>query len=493
MGGIYVPRSPATGVLYGVVREHWQDFAAEVRARTDGVGLPAFVTAEFRRFLRCGVLAHGFARVRCADCAFERLVPFSCKGRGFCPSCGGRRMAERAAHLVERLLPPDVPVRQWVLSVPHRLRYRLAYDHQLCRTVLGVFVRALRSAYRRQGRRRGLRGGETGMVTSVQRFGGALNLHVHFHTLVLDGVFVQRDDGSLVFEPADEPTDADVRRVVRRVYRRLVRLGLLEGLPVDGDSVDPLSEESSALAGLAQAAVRGRAALGPRAGRGPLRLGADPEAPWVDRQVPLHAHEDGFDLHAAVHVRAGDRERLRQLCRYLCRPPLGQQRLERLRDGRVALALQRPWADGTTHLVFTPTELLERLVPLVPRPRVNLLLYHGVLAPNAPWRSAVVARERSTADEAHAVASSAAGATPPAHGGRRPRIRPRYRAWADLMRQAFATDVLACPRCGGRMIVLATIDDASVIVRILAHIGIPLEDGAPAPERGPPDGPEASA
>jgi hypothetical protein len=98
------------------------------------------------------VLAHGFARVRCGACGFERLLPFSCKGRGFCPSCGGRRMAERAAHLVDHVLPPDVPVRQWVLSVPHRLRYRLAYDHRLCRTVLGVFVRALRAAYRRSGR-----------------------------------------------------------------------------------------------------------------------------------------------------------------------------------------------------------------------------------------------------------------------------------------------------------------------------------------------------
>jgi hypothetical protein len=61
------------------------------------------------------------------------------------------------------------------------------------------------------------------------------------------------------------------------------------------------------------------------------------------------------------------------------------------------------------------------------------------------------------------------------------------------MRQAFAADVLACPRCGGRMAVLATIDDARVIARILTHLGIPLEPGAPVPERAPPDGPEASA
>jgi hypothetical protein len=379
-----MPRSPTTGVLYGVVRSHLTAFLTEVDARTDG--LPPFVVAEFRKFLRCGVIAHGFARVRCGDCAFERLVPFSCKGRGFCPSCGGRRMAERAAHLVDHVIPPDVPVRQWVLSVPHRLRYRLAYDHRLCRTVLGVFVRAPRSAYRRHARREGVVGGETGMVTAVQRFGGSANLHVHFHTLVLDGVFVRDGDGALRFHPAEPPTDADVAGVVARVRRRLARLGFVEAADTDGD-VDPLAEESEALAGLARAAVLSRAALGARAGRGPVRIGAEPDAPWVERHVPLHAHDGGFDLHAAVHVAAGDRAPLARLCQYLCRPPLGQHRLSRLRDGRIALALQRPWADGTTHLVFTPTDLLARLVPLVPRPRINLLLYHGVLAPNAPWRA----------------------------------------------------------------------------------------------------------
>ena len=492
MAGVHVPRSPTTGVLHGVVRAHLADFLAAVEARTDGSGLPPFVIAEFRKFLRCGVLAHGFARVRCSDCAFERLVPFSCKGRGFCPSRGGRRMAEHAAHLVEHVLPPGVPVRQWVLSVPHRLRYRLAYDHRLCRTVLSVFVRALRTAYRRQARRQGLAGGETGMVTSVQRFGGALNLHLHFHTLVLDGVFVRDPDGTLCFHPAAPPTDEDVARVVARVRRRLERRGLV-GANVAGEDADPLADESPALAGLSEAAVLGRAALGRRAGRGPLRVGADPDAPWVERHVPLHANDAGFDLHAAIHVAAGDRPRLERLCQYLFRPPLGQQRLQRLRDGRIAVALQRPWADGTTHLVFTPEELLARLVPLVPRPRINLLLYHGVLAPNAPWRRAVVARE----GEGSTSTPAEAGATVPEDirpDDATPRYaRPKYRAWAELMCRAFETDVLACPRCGGRMVVLATIEDPAVIRRILTHLGLPMEPGEPSRDRAPPCAEDAPA
>ncbi len=472
---VYVPRSPTTGVLYGLVRTHLTEFLAAVNAETDGSGVPGFVVNEFRKFLRCGVLAHGFARVRCGDCAFERLIPFSCKGRAICPSCGGRRMTERAVHLVDHVLPADVPVRQWVLSVPHRLRYRLAYDHRLCRTVLHVFVRALRSAYRRRARNQGLPGGETGMVTSVQRFGGAVNAHLHFHTLVLDGVFVREPDGTLRFHPAAPPTEADVRRVVARVRRRLERLGLT-GATMRDEDADPLADESAVLAGLAQAAILGRAALGPGAGRGPVRVGADPDAPWVDRHVPLHAQDGGFDLHAAVHVEAGDRERLERLCQYLCRPPIGQGRLSRLHDGRVAVRLQRPWADGTTHLVFTPMELLQRLVPLVPRPRINLLLYHGVLAPNAPWRREVVARAEPDPSAVEPCPPAPAADEQPEERTAQ-RTRPKYRAWADLMRRAFEADVLACPRCGGRMRVLATIDDPAVIHRILTHLGLSVDGG----------------
>ena len=121
----YEPRQPASGVLHQVVRDHFETFRAQAADLRDGEGLPGFVEQEFLDFLRCGWLAGGFARFRCGACGLDRLVPFSCKGRGFCPSCGGRRMAERAAHLVDHVFP-DVPVRQWVLSLPHRLRYQLA-------------------------------------------------------------------------------------------------------------------------------------------------------------------------------------------------------------------------------------------------------------------------------------------------------------------------------------------------------------------------------
>ena len=130
----YQPRVPSDGVVYQVVRDHFETFRAEAARLREGDGLPRFVEEEFRAFLRCGWLAGGFARLRCGDCGLKRLVPFSCKGRAVCGSCAGRRMAERAAHLVDHVFP-DAPVRQWVLTLPYRLRYLLAWDHDLCRAV----------------------------------------------------------------------------------------------------------------------------------------------------------------------------------------------------------------------------------------------------------------------------------------------------------------------------------------------------------------------
>jgi hypothetical protein len=199
-----VRRRPEDGVLHIVLREHLESFLVETRA-CHGEGLPAFVERELREFLACGILASGFARFRCDGCGYEILVASSCKGRGFCPSCCGRRMAELAAHLTDHVLG-ERPVRQWVLTLPHRLRYALAWNHEVCRAVLGVFIRALLGFERRRAGRRGIRGGRGGAVTAIQRFGSALNLNVHFHTLAIQGVFVDDGCGGLRFVPNPAPS-----------------------------------------------------------------------------------------------------------------------------------------------------------------------------------------------------------------------------------------------------------------------------------------------
>ncbi len=116
----YVRHRPEQTTLYRLVQQHAATFFAQAEDAA-GADLPQFVKDEFDAFLECGILAHCFLGLRCSDCGHDKLVAFSCKRRGFCPSCGARRMAQTAAHLVEHVIP-HVPVRQWVPSLPIALR-----------------------------------------------------------------------------------------------------------------------------------------------------------------------------------------------------------------------------------------------------------------------------------------------------------------------------------------------------------------------------------
>jgi hypothetical protein len=175
------------------VRQHAASFIAHTEAST-GAELPRFIKEEFDAFLECGILAHGFLRLRCGDCGHDKLVAFSCKGRGFCPSCGARRMSQAAAHLVDHVIP-HVPVRQWVLSLPIPLRVLLAAQPELVTPVLQVVQRVVE---RHLLDHTGLSsdGGQGGAVTLIQRFGSAANLNIHLHCLVLDGVYRCGADGA---------------------------------------------------------------------------------------------------------------------------------------------------------------------------------------------------------------------------------------------------------------------------------------------------------
>jgi len=389
-------------------------------------------------------------------------------------------MTERAAHLVEHVFP-DVTVRQWVLTLPPRVRYVLAWDHALCRAVAAVYLRAVFGWLRQQARARGVREGRGGAVVIVQRFGSALNLNVHFHAMVLDGVFTQDAQGGVRFHAARHPTAPDLAPLLvttaTRIDNLLAKRGVFEGR--DGlDVPDPWVEETPTLAGLAAASMRGVAALGPRAGRSVRRCGDVVAAPDATEPRDWHARVQGFDLHAGIAVRAGARDRLERLCRYALRPAVGQERLRISPDGQVVLELRRRWANGTTHLMFDPLELLERLAALVPRPRINLVLYYGVLAPRAAWRNEVVPAQM--ADEAEG-----SGGTRECGHHTRVGRRPNW-DWADLMQRSFGFDVLACPRCSGRMRLVALIRDAAVVARILRHLELPHEVPVMRPAREPP-------
>jgi hypothetical protein len=172
--GVYARHRPETTLLYQVVQEYWPEFQVELASH--GKYLPAHVTKEFDEYRKCGRLKHGLLRVRSESYHDEKLVAFSCKRRGFCPSCGARRMADSAALLVDEILPRQ-PMRQWVLSVPFPLRFLFVSKPAVMGKVLGVVYRTIATHLAHKcGFVKPMT--QTGAVTLIQRFGSALNLNI---------------------------------------------------------------------------------------------------------------------------------------------------------------------------------------------------------------------------------------------------------------------------------------------------------------------------
>lgn len=202
----------------------------------------------------------------------------------------------------------------------------------------------------------------------------------------------------------------------------------------------------------------------------------------------LCADTDGFSLHAAVRCEASDSKRLEQLCRYITRPALSDERVQCNATGQVELKLKTPWRDGTTHLVMSPLEFMRRRAALVPRPRLHPIRFHGVLAPNAKLRALVVpqglaqpeeATEATTATECEAEAETAQG-------------RPGRISWARLLKRVFDIDMQHRPNCGaGELKIIAAILERPVIEKILAHLGLEPQPPPKAPAREP--GPHLAA
>jgi len=448
----YRRREPSKGVLHRVITANLLTFIDLADAR--GAGLPKYVRNAFWKFLECGDLAKGFARVHCPKCGLDGVVAFSCKQRGLCTSCDARRMADTAAWLVDDVIP-DVPVRQWVLSVPYRVRFALARDAKLLTKALTIFVAEVFRDVRRRtkaatgagpegkGKRRrsppgtllrqpseapglGAKEGsagprreaglalrsatrrrEAGAVTGVQRFGGALNLNVHFHTILLDGVF--EEDG---FREAPEPSDDDVERVLLRSRRRIERMLVTAGVLADEEP----AEAAEPMDLFQAASIQGLVAMSDEV-KPVTVLGGDLSPTPERKPKRLCAQHKGYSVHAAVRMKAHDRKGREILCKYVLRPSYSAERMTLLPDGRIAYEFRREWEDGSSCIVLTPMELMEKLSALIPPPRYHLVRYHGVLAPRSKRRKEVLRKAEAApgcGHQAEAVAPAvAAGPTEP--------------------------------------------------------------------------------
>ena len=408
------------------------------------------------------------SRTRVSAGALRHLVAFSCKRRGFCPSCGARRMAESAALLVDEVLP-EQPIRQWVLSFPFQLRYLFASRPELMGRVLGIVHRAL-SAHLIQKAGFTRKTAQTGAVTLIQRFGSALNLNVHFHMLFLDGVYTTTPWGKSRFHRTNAPNQHELTELVHAISHRvagfLEREGILERdeensyLNLNDADEDPMQQ-------VLGCSVSYRIAVGPQQGRKVFTLQTIPAREDDDRFSQV-AKASGFSLHAGVAAQAWERQKLERLCRYISRPAVSEKRLSLTSSGNIRYKLKTPYNDGTTHVIFEPLDFIAKLAALVPKPRVNLTRFHGVFAPNSKHRALVTPARRGR------------GSKPQAPDEAQDQTQAERRAamtWAQRLKRVFNIDIETCPECGV-VKVIACIEDPVVIKKILTHL---KEKAAPEP------------
>jgi hypothetical protein len=451
---LYQARHPEQSLLYRTIADHFETrLALAFCGQFDGQGdmhTPApYVETSFRKYLECGIFAYCFARARCDACGQDFLVAFSCKGHGVCPSCNTRRMVETAAHLSDHIFP-KLPVRQWVLSLPKRLRYFLQNAPKALNTALRIFLRVILASLQAHcpsaaalDRKRV----QLAACAFIHRFDSSLNTHVHFHLCVVDGVFEavdahdgdDGDDCSKVkfYALADLSVDA-ITQVQNEAKRRIVRAFVKRGLL---DSID-----------------------------GEVML--------------LARHGGGFSVDASVCIGADDRGGLERLLRYCARPTFAMERLHRKGQDHLLYHYPKPQSGGKQgDLNLTPCEFIAKIAVFVPPPRNHRHRYFGVLAPNSPLRAAFTAMAPMPV-----ITPDVPPTSSDQEDQTNTKCSPARYLWVKLIARIYEVFPLLCLHCGGKMRLIVFINDGAEIRKILDHIGIESTQPKISKARAPPCG-----
>jgi hypothetical protein len=321
--------------------------------------------------------------------------------------------------------------------------------------------------------------GKTGAVTLIQKFGGSLNLNVHFHQLFIDGCYELGEQGEPIgFSHVEAPSPKELDEVLSKIIKRLI--GYLEKKKIiEKDEENQLLldlTESDGFTKIQASSVTYRFATGPSKGKKAIVLKSLPARDHTSKSG-LVAEAFGFSLHAGVALKAHERAKLEKLCRYIARPAISEERLSLNCRGEVVYKLKKAWDDGTTAIKLTQMQFIERLVALVPRPRVNLTRYHGVLAPNYKYRKQIVPQPKIEPDLKIVESTEEASEKPS------PKKRMK---WAQALKRVFDIDIETCLKCGGKIRIIAAIEDPAVIKKILTHLGLASIPPKWAAARGPP-------
>jgi hypothetical protein len=438
--GVYLPRNPKASPLYGLVEDHFDEFERvydDRFAEKHGFWRPV-IRKVVNRFLDCGDLRHGFARIRCEnpECGHEMLLAFSCHGRYFCPSCHAKRVAAFADWMAAEVLA-DVPHRQVVFTIPKLLRLHFRFDRKLLGLLSSCAYAAIREMMQAvSGDPRSV----PGVVTSLQTFGDlTANWHPHCHSIVTDGVF--RPDGS--FQPLPVPDSQPLMLLFRhKLLQELLRLEKITTTTIE----------------------------------------------ILDR-----FRHTGFSVYQGPPVLPGDTAAREKLAVYVARAPISLDRLSY--DSPNGTVDYRPksspghplLADDAPHQ--DPLDVLAALCDQIPNKGQQLTRYLG-------WYSNKSRGLRKKAEMAAADASpqniavSLENPIPNANqeadhqeAEDTPYRKACRRTWAQLIEKVYLISPLICPQCNSPMKIISFIEDPPVIRKILKHLGIWETQPRPPPKK----------
>jgi len=375
------------------------------------------------KFLRCGVVDYGFARVRCLECKHEMFVSFSCKRRGFCPSCHQKRTLNLANHLVKNVFA-EVPHRQFVFTIPKRFRLYFRYNRDLLSDLARCAWQTIQDVY-------GFVLDETlmpGGVATIQTFGSLMLWNPHIHAIVTDGGF---DDEGGFHLLSEIPTEPFLKVWEHHVFQMLIEKGRIK--------------------------------------------------PKLVRNMQNWKYT-GFSVHKEVKIKAGDEDGLKRLTHYIARCPVAEAKIHQESPEDEVLydaehpnplpfqqwrALPQERTITRNFEVFDPLDFLAQVTQHIPDKGQHLTRYYG-------WYSNVARGKRAkTAGEQGSKTTHVRPAT------------EAHKCWAMLIKQVYEVDPLECPECGEKMKIVSFIRDPRVIFRILDHLDM-LEDPESDPPRGPP-------
>jgi hypothetical protein len=353
--GVYQPRNPKASSFFQCLAEHFDKFEAvyeEVYQDRYGLYRPV-IRKVVKKFLDCGDLTQGFARVRCAKCHYEYLLAFSCKGRYFCPSCHQKRVLQFGHWVTEHVLPP-IPHRQYVFTIPKMLRGYFRKDRRLLGKLSQCAYACLKAFFQVALRKNQA---VPGVIVAIQTFGDLVNFHPHLHAIVSEGLFTA--NGWLYVVP-----DIDLKKL-----EQLFRHKVLTMLRRDGKIDDPLIRK---LVG------------------------------W---------RHSGFSIHHEVRIDRQDHQGREKLAQYILRAPFSLQKMRYQPTSRTVIYRSKMHRGLKRNFeVFPVLDWLAAVTAHIPNKGEHLVRYYG-------WYSNVNRGKRRKAEEStHQGARASMAEIPPPPG-----------------------------------------------------------------------------